>query len=376
MNGLSLDFIIHPGETIKEILEERQMNQEELAIRTGFSPKHISEVINGKKGISTSLARSLEYVFGIPTSFWINLQGIYEKEMLEYKEQKEIDENEINIVKSLKELIKYAENLKIMTKTKNIIEQIIELRNICNVNNLTYINNLFTSKIAFRKSQTVDTNVYILYVWLRICELAAQKNNIENEYDEKKLRDNLKSIKRCMFLDINDAIKELKRIFGECGIIFQVVKNFTGAPVQGFIKKIDNKIILSMTIRRAFADEFWFTLFHEIGHLLNGDITSTQFIDFSESKSDMEDNADEFARNNLLNEEAYIKFINTNDLTESSIIKFAKEQEVQPFIVVGRIQKEKNNFRFCYNLKIRYKWKQGPLRTVNNAMLLASNIKR
>lgn len=42
------------------------------------------------------------------------------------------------------------------------------------------------------------------------------------------------------------------------------------SPVQGFIRKNDNKIILSMTIRRAFADEFWFTLFHEIGHLLNG----------------------------------------------------------------------------------------------------------
>ena len=62
MNGLFLEFIIHPGETIKEILEEKQMNQEELAIRTGYSPKHISEVVNGKKGISPSLAKSLEYV--------------------------------------------------------------------------------------------------------------------------------------------------------------------------------------------------------------------------------------------------------------------------------------------------------------------------
>ena len=41
MNGLSLDFIIHPGETLKEVLEEKQMSQEELAIRTGFSPKHV-----------------------------------------------------------------------------------------------------------------------------------------------------------------------------------------------------------------------------------------------------------------------------------------------------------------------------------------------
>lgn len=356
MNGLSLDFIIHPGETIKEVLEEKQMNQEELAIRTGFSPKHVSEVVNGKKGISPSFAKSLEYVFGIPASFWINLQGIYDKELLEYKEQVEIDENEVNIIKQLKDLIKYAEKLQIIKKTKNEISQIIELRNICNVTNLTYINKLCTSAIAFRKSKTIETNLYVLYVWIRICELIAEKSKIENEYNEEKLKANISDIKKCMFLEVNEAIRELTRIFAECGIIFQVVKNFTGAPVQGFIKKNDNRIILSMTIRGAFADIFWFTLFHEIGHLLNDDIGNSNFIDFANSKSDMEDLADEYARNTLINEDDFNNFINQQNLTESDIINFAKQQNVQPFIVVGRIQKEKNNFRIFASLKKKYKW--------------------
>ena len=46
MNGLSLDFIIHPGETLKEVLEEKQMSQEELAIRTAFSQKKVSHFQN------------------------------------------------------------------------------------------------------------------------------------------------------------------------------------------------------------------------------------------------------------------------------------------------------------------------------------------
>lgn len=357
MNGLSLDFIIHPGETIKEVLEEKQMNQEELAIRTGFSPKHVSEVVNGKKGISPSFAKSLQYVFGIPASFWINLQGIYDKELLEYKEQVEIDENEVNIIKQLKDLIKYAEELQIIKKTKNEISQIIELRNICNVTNLTYINKLCTSAVAFRKSKTIETNLYVLYVWIRICELIAEKSKIENEYNEEKLKANISDIKKCMYLEVNEAIRELTRIFAECGIIFQVVKNFTGAPVQGFIKKNDNRIILSMTIRGAFADIFWFTLFHEIGHLLNDDIGNFNFIDFANSKSDMEDLADKYARNTLINEDDFNNFINQQNLTESDIINFAKQQNVQPFIVVGRIQKEKNNFRIFASLRKKYKWK-------------------
>lgn len=356
MNGLSLDLIIHPGETIKEVLEEKEMSQEELAIRTGFSPKHVSEVVNGKKGISPSFAKSLEYALGLPTSFWINLQGKYDKEILEYEEQENINKEEINITKKLKDLIKYAKKLNIISKSENLVSEVIDLRKLCNVKNLEYISNLEANQVAYRKSKTIDTDFYVLYVWIRICEIMADRTKIDDEYNENKLRSNISNIKNCMFLNVNDAMKNLKSIFASCGIIFQVVKNFQGAPVQGFIKKNDDRIILTMTIRQSYADVFWFTLFHEIGHLLNGDIDNKQYIDFENSESDMEDKAGEFAKETLIDEKDYEDFINKNELTETSIIKFAKEQNVAPFIVVGRIQKERNDYKMFNKLKVRYKW--------------------
>ena len=78
--GLSRDFIIHPGETLAEVLEDREMTQKELSIRTGISEKHISTVINGQKNISSSFAKKLEYALGIETEFWMNLQANYERE--------------------------------------------------------------------------------------------------------------------------------------------------------------------------------------------------------------------------------------------------------------------------------------------------------
>ena len=97
LNGLSLDLIIHPGETIKEILEDKGMSQEELAIRTGYSAKHVSEVINGKKDISSKFANALEYVFNIPTEFWLNLQGNYDREMIEIEKVNDIKKEEFII---------------------------------------------------------------------------------------------------------------------------------------------------------------------------------------------------------------------------------------------------------------------------------------
>lgn len=355
-HGLSLDFIIHPGETIREVLKDRNMSQEELAIRTGFSAKHISEVVNGKKGISPAFAKSLEYVFGMPMSFWINLQSLYDEQILEVKEQEEIDEREVKIVKKLNNLIDYATENEIMDKSNDNISRIIKLRNLCNVNNLTYISELVTNQVSFRKSKTIDIDSYVLYVWLRICELMGKKENISNKYDEQKLYNSLDEIKKCMFLDINEAIEKLKNIFAQCGVAFQIVKNFPGAPVQGLIEKYENKIILSMTIRRSFADEFWFTLFHEIGHLLNDDVEKNNYVDYEKSDSSNELKADKFAGNSLINDEDFKEFIENENITEQDVVNFAKKEKVQPFIVVGRLQKEKNNYTLFYKLKVRYKW--------------------
>ena len=73
--GISRDLIIHPGETIADILEERGITQTELAKRTGVSSAYISNVIAGKKDISSKFAMALEYALGVPKSFWLNLQA-------------------------------------------------------------------------------------------------------------------------------------------------------------------------------------------------------------------------------------------------------------------------------------------------------------
>lgn len=78
-NGLSREFIIHPGETLKEILEDKEMSQRELANRTYVTETHVSNVVNCLKPISIAYAKKLEYALGIDAGFWINLQANYDK---------------------------------------------------------------------------------------------------------------------------------------------------------------------------------------------------------------------------------------------------------------------------------------------------------
>jgi addiction module HigA family antidote len=64
----------HPGEMIKDELKERGMTQKQLAAETGIKPSVLSETINGKRGVSLSVAMALEKALNIPADIWMNLQ--------------------------------------------------------------------------------------------------------------------------------------------------------------------------------------------------------------------------------------------------------------------------------------------------------------
>lgn len=356
VNGLSLDLIIHPGETIKEILEDKKMTQEELAVRTGFSSKHVSEVISGKKNISSNFANRLEYALGIPTSFWINLQGIYDKEILELEKKNNIEEKEFQVLSELSEIVKYCEKSDIISVDAARSMKILNMRRFLNVNDLTVIPNLPLQQVAFRRSSKLKVNLYVLYAWQKICQYLTDNILIEKKFDKKLLESRYNDIKKTMFLEANEMVTKLKEIFRECGIVFEVVKHFKGAPVQGFIQYRDSKVILCMTIRQSFSDIFWFTLFHEIGHLINDDITE-QFIDYTFIDGKIEKKADEFASNILIPEKDYIDFKNKGKFDVESIKEFSNKHCVKPGILVGRIQRDLDDYRFLANLREQYIWK-------------------
>ena len=210
VNGLSLDLLVHPGETIKEVLEEKKMSQEELAIRTEYSPKHISEVVRGKKDISSEFANRLEYALGIPASFWMNLQSNYDKEVFEINSLSNIEEKELNILKDLKDVIKFCENAEIIECNSKKEITVLNMRKFLNLNNLCSIPSLSIQQVAFRGSKANKVNVYVLYAWQKLCEYFTNKIKITNSYDIEKLKTKYEDIKRTMFLHLLVDLKSLR----------------------------------------------------------------------------------------------------------------------------------------------------------------------
>ena len=104
------------------------------------------------------------------------------------------------------------------------------------------------------------------------------------------------------------------------------------------------KIVVGLTVRGKDADKFWFSLFHEIKHVLQQKI-KTVFIsstveEMMDINNTLEIEADKFAKNFLISPADYKRLSPTRYTSDDEIVEFAKTIGIHPGIVAGRLQHE------------------------------------
>ncbi len=76
---------IHPGELLREILEDRDMSQAAFARAIDVSPMRISHVVHGERPVTADLALRFGHAFGQTPQFWLGLQTTYDLKIAERK---------------------------------------------------------------------------------------------------------------------------------------------------------------------------------------------------------------------------------------------------------------------------------------------------
>lgn len=79
----SPDWTSPPGDTIVDLIEERDWSQAELARRLGFSTGYLSQLLKGNISITQDSALRLERVLGSTAKFWLNREAIYRERLAE-----------------------------------------------------------------------------------------------------------------------------------------------------------------------------------------------------------------------------------------------------------------------------------------------------
>lgn len=335
-----------PGATIKEQLNDRGMSQKEFAARMNMSEKHISKFINGDVQLTTDVAVRLEMVFGAPAKFWNNLEAIYREKLVKAEA-----ENAMEADVELARQFPYSEMTKFkwVPETRDAKEKVVYLRKYFEVVELSLLGSEQITRIACRRLAITEKSDLALMAWAQEAKILA-RNIRTAPVNIKKLNAAMPDIRKMTVLKPNEFCPKVKKCLAGCGIALVFLPHLKGSFLQGATFPDGNKIVVGLTARGKDADKFWFSLFHELAHIVLGHVGQVNGTSDEDEKT-----ANIWAGDLLIGAKEFDIFRKERDYSAKGVLRFAKEQGIAPGIVVGRMQLEGLiEYNVLNNLKEKY----------------------
>jgi HTH-type transcriptional regulator/antitoxin HigA len=335
-----------PGATIKEQLNDRGMTQKAFAARMGMSEKHISKLINGDVQLTQETAAKLEIVLGVPAKFWNNLEAIYREKIVKAEEENALDAD-VEIAKRFpyKEMAEKGW----VPETRDAKEKVVNLRKFFEVVKLELIGNEQITRIACRRLAITEKSDLALMAWAQEARIEAR--DIQTApININRLNSIIPEIRKMTVLSLDEFCPQLKNYLADCGIALVFIPHLKGSFLQGASFMDGKKIVVGLTARGRDADKFWFSLFHELAHIVLGHVGQ-----LNGTSEDDEKAANKWSGDTLISHEDFEAFRQNGDYSERSVRQFADAQGIAVGIVVGRMQLERMiEYSMMNHLKEKY----------------------
>ena len=164
-------------------------------------------------------------------------------------------------------------------------------------------------------------------------------------FDAARFRQVLDEIRpltrRVPFMQI---FQQVKAMCAEAGVVVLLVPELKGTHLSGAARWLGNKAVIQLSLRHKKDDQFWFTFFHEAGHLLTGarrrDYVDAAEVPIGQEVDKDEEAADHFAWNALLPPPDYQAFVSVGDFSQAAILAFAERQQIAAGVVVAKLQND------------------------------------
>jgi HTH-type transcriptional regulator / antitoxin HigA len=334
------DWAVPPGEILLEALQDRDMTQAELAQRTARPPKTINEIVRGKAAITAETAIQLERALGISAQFWTGLEAIYRNSLAQQVAQRELEANTAWLNRfPIADLVRHRQIERGSSKARTL------------ANLLSYLGlsspaafdrHWLSSTTAFRSSPAFMASPEAVAAWLTWGEREAAKVAAA-PFDAARFRQVLTEIRpltrRVPFMQIFQQVKEK---CADAGVVVLLIPELKGTHLSGAVRWLGNKAVIQLSLRHKKDDQFWFTFFHEAGHLLTSsrrrDYVDAAELPVGQEVDKDEEEADQFAWDALLPPADYRAFVDAADFSQAAILAFAERQRIAAGVVAAKLQ--------------------------------------
>jgi HTH-type transcriptional regulator/antitoxin HigA len=338
-NQYKPDVVFHPAITLSEKLSEMGMSIKEFALRTGKPEQTIIAVLKEERSLTPEMAVLFEKVTQIPAKFWINKQARY-NEYIARKKQEHAIEEAIDWAREFPYAVMAKYNW--VPPTRKIEEKTINLFNYFGVASHHAWHKLYVEtdlKAAAYTSLKQTHEPHAISAWLRKGELQA-KEFATPGFDAKKLKSNIPNMRKLMVEQPVDFFQQLQKLCLDAGVVLLFTPKLPKVPLSGSTRWINNRPLIQLTARYKKNDSFWFTFFHELGHiLLHGKkYISLENVDFEAADPVKEEEAHQFAIKHTFTNEQEKEVLQNKIITEQDIIDYARKFNTHPAMIIGRLQ--------------------------------------
>src|SRR5213593_3040572 len=254
----------HPGETVMEYLDFNGWSQSDVARRTGLTPKTISEICNGKAPITPQTALAFEKAFQRPAHFWLNLQRDFDEGQARRREYAKLAQwHEWSRNFPLREMKRLGYSLPTGYSETDVI------LNFFGVSSPDSWQSVWkASAIAYRQTRKFETKEESIAAWVREVELLSREFELA-EFNAERLASSLDTLRRLTRERYEETLDPVQKLCAAVGVAVVWVPELKNTGISGCARWLtEKKALIALTLRYKTDDQHWFTLFHEIGHIL------------------------------------------------------------------------------------------------------------
>lgn len=346
------DWASSPGDTIADILEERNISMVEFAQRIGHKPEDAKDLLQGRASITIAVARRLERFLGASVEFWMSRDYQYRNDTARLH----VAEKDWITQLPLGDMIKFGWITPVPLPSDEL-DACLRFFNVPSVQAWHEAYAYVHKMVAFRTSPSFDPWPASVATWLRQGEIEGGAIDC-GPWDAKRFQSSLADI-RSLTRQKNPRLflPELQKRCAKSGVAVVVVRASTGCRASGATRFLSpNKALLLLSFRHLTDDHFWFSFFHEAGHLLlHG--KKQLFLEGVDTPSTSEEaEANEFAAFTLIPSEFQQALLDL-PVNGRVVIRFAVRIGVSPGIIVGQLQHLKIiRLNQLNRLKRRFRW--------------------
>jgi plasmid maintenance system antidote protein VapI len=352
------DWVSPPGATVRNLLDERGCTINDFARAVHRGTQEVSRLLYGHDQLTQDWAEQLARTLGASPTFWLRREEQYRRDVARLvKESNHDDSNAWLSELPLEDMIRFGWLKKGSSKEESL-GNALTFFGVPSVESWHRRYRGALEAAAYRASEAYETRPGSVAAWLRQGELSAAELDCQ-PWNAEQLREALPML-RSLTRDPDPErfLPELVRLCSGCGIAVVVERAPSGCRASGCVRFLTpKKALLLLSFRYLSDDQFWFTVFHEIGHLLLHSRDSLFLEGVETANKPLEAEADAFANLHLLTEQG-LRALYSIPLNHFAIARLAKRVGVSPGIVVGRLQEMKRvPYRHFNYLKARYAWR-------------------